>query len=79
MRYIVEPRFYLYNLLTNGDSYESLVEQQLFLAENGIDWQTSENWFDFEREVAVSLLVKKKKEEIEQKNLEWQVFCRLFS
>lgn len=37
MRYIVEPRFYLYNLLTNGDSYESLVEQQLFLAENGID------------------------------------------
>ena len=79
MKYIIPSQYYLYNILVGGDSFESLIEQQIFLAANGIDWNTSSNFIDIEREIAVNLLIKKKKEEMEQKMVEWNIFCRLFS
>jgi hypothetical protein len=70
MKYIIPSSFYFYNLLTGGDEFEDICEQQLFLAEHGVDWTTSDNFMDLEREVAVTLLAKKEKEKMENRNLE---------
>ena len=78
MKYIIPQTYYLYNLLSGGDTVASVIEQQVFLAEHGIDWQSSDKFIDIEREIAVNILIKQEKEKAKNRSLEWSIFCRLF-
>jgi len=79
MRYIIPPVFYLYNILTGGENFENILEQQVFMAEHGIDWNKTDEFIDIEREIVIGILSKKAKEKAEQRSAEWSVFAQLFN
>lgn len=78
MKYQIPLQYFLYNILTGGERFENLLEQQLILAEHGISLSDSDNLSDVEREVLFDRAQKREKDKIEFEVEKFKAYAKLF-
>lgn len=78
MKYQIPLQYFLYSILTSGERFENLLEQQLILAEHGISFSDSDALSDIEREVLFDRAQKHDKDKIEFEVEKFKAYAKLF-
>lgn len=61
----VTPSSFLFHLFTFDVNYRSIMKEQYEMSKKGIDWETSNNFTEFQREAIVDLIMTDYKREAE--------------
>lgn len=78
MKYFIPQQLFLYNILSGGESFENILEQQTLLAEHGISFEYSDQMSDIEREIVVDKVLKREKDKSEFELEKFKAYAKIF-
>lgn len=76
--YRIPMNFFLYNILTGGERFEDVIEQQVLMAEHGIDFEYTDNITDLEREIIFNHVLKREKDKMDFEIEKFKAYAKIF-